>query len=66
MPHKTTVNFSDQAWRMIEDCSNETGASMSEVLRRALAWYRWSLEVRASGGHILIERDGKFREVISV
>ena len=66
MAHKTTVTFSDQAWRTIEDLSARTGHSMAEILRDAVAMYQWSIEVRAQGGHVLVERDGHVREVISV
>lgn len=67
MSHKTTVTFSDQAWRTIEDLSASTGHSMSEVLRDALAIYRWSIEARAAGDRILIEKpSGQIRELISL
>ena len=66
MTRRVHVNFSDQAWATLEDLSGQTGESMSEVLRQALTLYRWFRETRATGGHVLVERDGKFREVISL
>ncbi len=66
MPHRTTVTFSDQAWQTISDLSRESGAPMSEVIRRSLAMYRWFLTARSMGQHILVERDGNIREVLSV
>ena len=66
MPHRTTVTFSDSAWRTLENICDATGKPMSEVLRDAIALKAWFTETRAQGGHVLIERDGNIREVISV
>lgn len=64
MPHRTTVTFNDREWRIIETLSKDTGAPMSEILRRSLSVYRWTIEVRAQGGKILSERDGRIREMV--
>lgn len=63
---RTNVYFSDQAFRTLEDLSAQTGLSMSEVIREALKFYRWSLEVRQQGGRIMVERGGVVRELISL
>jgi hypothetical protein len=60
------VTFGDPAWRTISDISRQRGIPLAEVIREALSTYRWLLEVRSQGGHVLIERDGKVREVISL
>jgi len=62
--HRTTVTFSDQAWQTITDISDESGISMAEVIRRALSMYRWYRNVRSMGQHVLIERNGAYREVM--
>ncbi len=67
MAHKTTVTFSDQAWRTLTDLANETGLPMAEVIRDAIGVYRWFRTTRASGNHVLVERpDGNIREIISI
>ncbi len=66
MPHRTTVTFSDQAWQTIDDLSRETGEPMSEIIRHSLSLYRWYRTARAMGQHVLVERDGHIREVVSL
>lgn len=64
MTHRINANFSDQAYRTLVDLSNQTGQSISEVLRQSISLRAWMAEMRAQGGHVLIERDGKIREVV--
>lgn len=63
---RVNVNFSDQAYRTLENLASSSGKSMSEVLREAIALKQWFDETRAQGGRILTERNGATREVISV
>ena len=60
------IYLTDQANWLLADLSDRTGKSISEVVVDATRFYRWSLEVKASGGRLIIERDGKQREVVSV
>jgi hypothetical protein len=63
---RVNVNFSDQAYETLERLAHQTGKSMSDVLRDAIALKAWFEQTRAEGGHVLVERpDGKVREVIS-
>lgn len=59
------MTFSDQAWRTIEELSRDTGAPMSEIIRRSLSMYRWYTTARAMGQHVLVERNGATREIVS-
>lgn len=62
-----TVNFTAQAYRTLEEISERSGKSMSEVLREAISLRAWFDEERANGNRILIEYpSGRVREVTSV
>jgi len=60
------IYLSEQADALLDDLSTSTGKSISEVVADAARLYRWSLEVRSQGGRLLVERDGKQREVVSL
>ena len=63
---RVNVNFSDQAYKTLEGLAEQTGKTMSEVLRDAIALKAWFEQVRTEKGHVLVEKDGKIREVITV
>jgi hypothetical protein len=64
---RVNVNFSEQAYQTLQDLATQSGKSMSEVLREAIALKAWFDRERAEGNRILTEgRDGRIREVISV
>lgn len=64
---RVNVNFSEQAYRALEDLSTHTGKSMSEVLRDAIALKVWFHETLAQGNRVLVEKpNGSIREVLSV
>lgn len=63
--HRVNVNFSEGAYRDLKTISENTGKSMAEVLRDAIALELFFHEARRDGDRILIERrDGTLREVI--
>lgn len=64
--HRVNVNFSEQAYQSLEDLARKTGKSMSDVLRDAIALKVWFENTRQEGGRVLVERDGKLRELLSV
>jgi hypothetical protein len=39
---------------------------MSQVVVAALRFYGYAIEVRQSGGKLLVEREGRQREMVSV
>lgn len=62
--HRVNVNFSEEAWRELQDLAVRRGKTISDVLREALALEHWFDEQRRAGHRILVERDGQVREVI--
>ena len=61
---RVNVNFSESAYRTLEDLSDRKGKSMSEVLRDAIALEKWFQDTNESGGKVVVEQDGRAREVI--
>lgn len=62
--HRVTVNFSDAAYRVLEDLAERKRTTIGEVLRDSLALYKWFVGVEDSGGRVLVEREGLAREVM--
>lgn len=59
------VNFSDDAYKLLEAIAERTGKSVSEILRDALALEKLYDETVLENGRVLIERkDGSLREVV--
>lgn len=64
---RVSVNFSQKAYEDLEQLAKaEGGISVSEVLRRAIALSKWFVEQQNNGANILVERDGKLREVVKI
>jgi hypothetical protein len=61
---RVNVNFSESAYRTLEDLADRKGKSMSEVLRDAIALEKWFQDTNESGGKVVVEQDGRAREVI--
>ena len=61
---RVNVNFSEQAYRTLESLARQTGTSMSDVLRDAIApkaWFEATINAYAAGGGAEVEerRDGR-------
>ena len=62
---RLNVNFSESAYRALEEIASRKGTSMAEVLRDAIALEKWVMDAHAEGSRLLIERpDGTVREVV--
>lgn len=62
---RVNVNFSPSAYAALQALAADTGKSLSEVLRDAIALNRWFYDVtHEPGTHLLVERDGKTREIL--
>jgi metal-responsive CopG/Arc/MetJ family transcriptional regulator len=61
---RVNVNFSENAYRELNELAQRRGKTMSEVLRDAIELERWFDETRREGNRVLVERDGKVREII--
>ena len=62
--HRVNVNFSEDAYRKLTELAQRKGRSVSDVLRDAIALEQWFDEAKQSGSRVLVEREGKVREVI--
>jgi len=51
-------------WKQIADEANN--GSMADALRDSIALMKWFRGVQAQGGKILVEHNGKIREVLKV
>ena len=47
----------------IDTLARRHGTTITEVIRRAISTHKWIDDQTAAGGKILVERDGKIREV---
>jgi hypothetical protein len=66
MTRRVNVNFSSDAYAMLEDMATSKGTTLSRILRDALALEKYVEDTRREGGRILVERDGIIRELVSV
>jgi restriction endonuclease len=62
--HRVNVNFSQSAYKTLEELSERKNKSMSDILRDAIALEKWFDDTYRDGGKFLVERDGEVREVI--
>jgi metal-responsive CopG/Arc/MetJ family transcriptional regulator len=62
--HRVNVNFSENAYKTLEDLAERKGKSMSEVLRDAIALEKWFQDTTETGGKVVVEQGGQAREVI--
>lgn len=62
--HRLTADFSEGAYADLDALASEQGKTKAQILRDALALEKWFQETKREGGRILVERDGKVREII--
>jgi hypothetical protein len=62
---RVSVNFSGDAYDELKKLADEQGLNISQALRRAIALNKWFIETQKEA-NILIERDGKIREIVSL
>jgi len=63
---RVNVIFSQSAYEVLEDLARRKGKSLSDTLRDAIALEKWFEDTRSEGGHVLIERDGRLRELVKI
>lgn len=61
---RVNVNFSESVYRALEELATRKNKSMAEVLRDAVALEKWVQDARDEGARILVERNGKTRELV--
>lgn len=62
--HRFNVNFSEGAYRDLTNLAESTGRTMAQVLRDGIALVRFFDDEQRKGNHILVEKDGRVREVL--
>lgn len=59
------VYLSERSYQELQQVANMSSRSMSQVVVAALRFYGYAIEVRQSGGKLLVEREGRQRELVS-
>lgn len=62
---RVNVNFSMSAYRTLEELAVTKHKSMADVLRDAIQLEKWLTDARSEGWHVLLERDGRVRELVT-
>ena len=64
--HRLQLDFSAEALRELDELRQDTGLSTrAELIRQALRLLQWTVaETQKKNSTILVERDGKLREVV--
>jgi len=63
---RLNVVFSESAYNTLKDLANQSGKTISEVVRDAIALQKWFIDTRRAGGRILVEERGRVREIINI
>jgi hypothetical protein len=63
--HRLQFDFDDVAIKEIDELRESTALpNRAELIRHALRFLQWTLDETKKGGTLLIEKDGKLREII--
>jgi len=62
---RLNMNLNKKTYTDLEKLAEAKGKTISDVIRDALALELWFEETREEGGRILVERNGKAREIVS-
>jgi hypothetical protein len=63
---RLNVVFSDSAYKTLEKLADDSGKTISDFVRDAIALQKWFNDVRKGGGRILVEERGRVREIINI
>lgn len=58
---RVNINFSDEVLENLTELSQNS--TMSDIIRKSIALFKWAKDIKKEGGRILVERNGKVREV---
>ena len=64
MTRRINISISDQAYETLDDIAKRKGKTISAVIRDALAFEKWLIDNQEKGASLMIERDGKFHEIV--
>jgi len=62
---RVNMNLPQKTYDELEKLAAEKGKTLSEVIRDALALELWFEQTRDEGGRVLVERNGKAREIVA-
>lgn len=62
--HRININFTERAHAELREFAAQTGRTISDVIRDGLALACWFDREQTTGGRILVERDGRVREIV--
>jgi predicted DNA-binding protein len=66
MAHRVNVEFADSTYEALEQLARRKGKTKAATLRDVIALAKWIDDTREAGDHILVERNGKIREIAPV
>ena len=61
---RVNVDFAEPVYDELEELARRKGKTKAAVLRDAIALEKWFDDTTRAGGQVMVERDGKVREVI--
>lgn len=61
---RINVNFSQSAYDTLDELAKRKDKSMSDILREAIQLEKWISDCQEQGWHVLLEKDGRVRELI--
>jgi predicted CopG family antitoxin len=65
MLKRVNVNFSEEVYAELVKIAQESGKTLSDVLRDAVTLEKYVAETRRDGGRLLVEKsDGETRELL--
>lgn len=63
---RITVNFSGELYDTLTEMARRSGKNVSDTIRAAITLQKFIDDARRDGNHILLERDGKVRELVTL
>jgi hypothetical protein len=61
---RLTSDFAPSTYQALLELAE--GSSLPDALRDAIALSKWFKDTRETGARILVERNGKFREIVKI
>jgi len=62
---RVSAVFAPSTYAALVELTRDSG-SLSEALRRAIALAKWFQDMRDQGAHVLVEHNGKVREIVQL
>jgi pyruvate/2-oxoglutarate dehydrogenase complex dihydrolipoamide acyltransferase (E2) component len=63
---RLNVVFSDSAYNTLKHLADDSGKTISDVVRDAIALQKWFNDTRSAGARILVEDRGRVREILQI